>query len=139
MPDRPRQPALFPRLLGASFAALHAASWWGRVAPVPAALAAGLHRLGVACQRFGPRGSGMFVDLAGPAHDGRPLRLRWELVADGDEGRHIPCMGAVALVRKALRGGLPAAGALPCVGLLDLREYLAELEGLPVRTAVRRG
>jgi hypothetical protein len=50
----------------------------------------------------------------------------WELVAEGNDGMNIPCMAAVALARK-LAGGPVATGATPCVGLISLEEYLAEL------------
>jgi hypothetical protein len=113
-------------------AALYAASWWGRLMPLPAAGVALLDRTGRVFEALGPRRSGMFVRLAGKAANGASHEVCWELVAEGHEGRAIPAMGAVAVVRKALRGGLPAAGARPCVGLVDLAEYLAELDGLPV-------
>ncbi|MOA47965.1 hypothetical protein D3C78_1706450 [compost metagenome] len=46
-------------------------------------------------------------------------------------------MAAVALARKLAAGSLAARGAQPCVGLLSLDEYLAELDGLAVSSAVR--
>jgi hypothetical protein len=78
----------------------------------------------------------MFVRLSGAGPDGQALEKTWELIAEAHEGANIPCMGAVSLARKLARGALPLRGAFPCVGLIDLDEYLAELRAFRVRWAV---
>jgi hypothetical protein len=47
-------------------------------------------------------------------------------------------MAAVALARKLAAGTLNARGAMPCLGLLTLGEYLAELDGLAISSALRQ-
>ena len=87
---------------------------------------------------FDPLGSnigGMFVDLSGLDHDGRPKQVRWAVVAGSGDGPQIPCVPAILLARR-LHEKDPgiAAGAGPCVGLIRLEDYLAELERFDIRT-----
>jgi saccharopine dehydrogenase-like NADP-dependent oxidoreductase len=84
---------------------------------------------------FTPLGSGrsaMFVTLRGTDRAGAALERRWELRASGEEGAMIPCMASVAVARKLARGTVAARGAMPCVGLVTLAEYLEELESWEV-------
>ena len=76
---------------------------------------------------------GMFVALKGLDHAGAPLERRWHLVAARNHGPHIPCGAAIALARKLAAGQLSTRGAMPCMGLLSLEDYLAALDGLDVR------
>ncbi len=120
-------------------AALYAAAVLGRLGfPVGRALSGPLWRLGRMLEPLGSRRSAMFVRLSGADAGGSPREILWELVAEDHEGRRIPCLGAVAVIRKALAGRLQTAGARPCVGVLDLDEYLAELRGLPLSIRVYR-
>jgi saccharopine dehydrogenase-like NADP-dependent oxidoreductase len=95
-----------------------------------------LHGSGVRLERFGDGCSGMFVRMRGVGVDGSPHERRWQLLAGSNHGQNIPCLAAVALTRKLVRETLPQRGAMPCVGLLSLDEYLAELQGLDVRTQI---
>ncbi|MDF3936249.1 saccharopine dehydrogenase NADP-binding domain-containing protein [Pseudomonas citronellolis] len=96
-----------------------------------------LQRLAQSLEPLGDGRSGMFVQLSGEDHEGRPLALCWELLAHHDHGPNIPCLAAVALARKLAAGGLAQRGATPCVGLLSLDEYLVELDGLAVSHTLR--
>jgi saccharopine dehydrogenase-like NADP-dependent oxidoreductase len=93
-------------------------------------LAVPLRRIGGSMQFLGTGRSAMFVHLRGVGHDGREHVRKWELAAEGEDGAIIPCLAAVALAKKMARGELAHRGALPCVGLLSLDEYLAEAKGL---------
>jgi hypothetical protein len=95
----------------------------GSLAPRAAFLARTARRL----EGLGSARSAMFVRLSGSGKDGRPLRRTWELVAEGHEGANIPCMGAVSLAKKLAGRGIAARGAVACVGLIDLDDYLGEL------------
>ncbi|MNO69864.1 Saccharopine dehydrogenase [compost metagenome] len=97
-----------------------------------APFSARLPRLAIALEPLSNGRSGMFVRLQGAANDGRPLELCWELLADSLHGPSIPCAAAVLLARKLARGELKERGAMPCLGLLGLDEYLAELDGVKV-------
>jgi hypothetical protein len=75
----------------------------------------------------------MFVELNGIDHDGQPAHSRWNLIAGSNHGPHIPCGASIALARKLAAGVAMPRGAMPCVGLLSVEEYLAPLNGLDIR------
>lgn len=91
-----------------------------------------LARCARAFESLGSGRSGMFVTLRGVDAAHAPMARRWELTASGEEGAMIPCMAAVALARKLARGEIAVRGAMPCVGLITLEEYLRELEPFEV-------
>ncbi len=75
----------------------------------------------------------MFVAMEGIGTDRRPLRLEWQLVAAQNHGPHIPCGAAIALAGKLARGDALPHGAMPCMGILTVQDYLDALRGLDVR------
>ena len=79
---------------------------------------------------------GMFVTLEGVGHDGAALTLTWNLLAAQNHGPQIPCAAATALARKLASGQRLPVGALPCVGLLSVEEYLEPLRDLDIREVV---
>lgn len=76
----------------------------------------------------------MFVRLTGEGREGKLLHINWNLLARQNHGPYIPCGAAIALARKLAGGGaqLPI-GAMPCVGLLSVKEFLAPLRNLDIR------
>ena len=97
-----------------------------------------LMRAAGALRFMGSGRSAMFVRVRGFGPNGLKMTHYWELVAEGNDGMSVPCMAAVALARK-LAGGFAATGAGPCVGLVSLEEYLAELVGLKVKVTSATG
>jgi saccharopine dehydrogenase-like NADP-dependent oxidoreductase len=79
---------------------------------------------------------GMFVMLEGQAADGAPLRVNWNLIAENNHGPHIPCGAAIALARKLGSGALQPTGAMPCMGLLTVEEFLEPLRELSISERV---
>lgn len=79
---------------------------------------------------------GMFVTLEGEGKDGAPLRIDWNLIAEKNHGPHIPCGAAIALARKLGSGESLPTGAMPCVGLLTVDEFLEPLRGLSISEKV---
>jgi len=73
---------------------------------------------------------GMFVELSGADHAGQPLQKRWNLLAGSNHGPYIPCGAAIALAHKFARAETMPHGAMPCLGLLTVEEYLAPLRAL---------
>jgi saccharopine dehydrogenase-like NADP-dependent oxidoreductase len=76
---------------------------------------------------------GMFVTLEGVGAQGREQAITWHLLTGSNHGPFVPCGAAIALVRKLARGEPWPVGAMPCVGLLSVEEYLAPLRDLDVR------
>ena len=56
----------------------------------------------------------------------KPLQVNWRVVAPNNHGPEIPCMAAILLLRKLGHGELPAIGAHPCMGFLELDEFHGE-------------
>ena len=75
----------------------------------------------------------MFVELEGISPDGGAVRKRWCIIAAQNHGPHIPCGAAIALTEKLAGGAEFQAGARPCMGLLNVEEYLAPLRTLDIR------
>lgn len=96
-------------------------------------LAPPLHTVSGWLERFVSDKGGMFVAIEGTGTDGKALRLEWNLVAAQNHGPHIPCGAAIALVRKLAHGDALPRGAMPCMGLLTVEEYLSALSGLDIR------
>ncbi len=80
----------------------------------------------------------MHVRLSGTATDGKPLCLTWMLVAGSGHGPQIPATAAVVLARKLAREQLAKVGAMACLDLFDLDEYIAALAGYDICTQVQR-
>jgi hypothetical protein len=96
--------------------------------------AAALNRVGGWLDRFGSDCGGMRVDVAGETADGQCQRRSWVLTAKGNHGPEIPCMAAVLLVLKLVRGEPVPLGARPCVGLLSLTEFESEFSRWGITT-----
>jgi Saccharopine dehydrogenase NADP binding domain len=91
-----------------------------------------LRRIAGALECLGTGRSAMFVRLRGTGRDGRERLREWELAASDNDGATIPCLAVVALAKKMARAELTHRGAMPCIGLLSLDEYLVETEGLRI-------
>jgi Saccharopine dehydrogenase NADP binding domain len=90
-------------------------------------------------RRLGFLGSdrgGMLVTLDGLGHDGKPKRVDWHLVAGHGHGPYVPATASVLLARGLLGGSLRTRGAMPCVGLFSLDEFLAEVGDLDITTGM---
>ena len=87
--------------------------------------------------RWGDHRGGMFVEVLGQAADGSPVLREWHLLAEGDDGPLIPCMAVEAIVRKALAGAPPPAGARTAISDVDLSAYERLFSGRTIYTGIR--
>lgn len=76
---------------------------------------------------FGTDASGFYMTLRGRDQQGRPKQLRFDLLARKGDGMLIPCIPSILLALKLARGQIATTGALPCMGLITLEEYLDAL------------
>ena len=79
---------------------------------------------------------GMFVCLDGEGRGSNRLYVSWNLLARQNHGPYIPCGAAIALARKFANGAALPKGAMPCMGLLTVKEFLAPLRNLDIREVV---
>jgi len=106
----------------AGLAALRGAGLIGN----PARWAGALDRSARWLDAFGSSLGGMVVRVQGTDADGRARRRAWHIAADHDHGPEIPCMAAILLARRLARGEALPIGAMPCVGLVALKEFAPE-------------
>lgn len=144
IPDLELFPKRYPELRNIRFAAghelkiLHIGTWalgWlvrFRLLRSLDAHAEPLLKLAFAFDRFGSSRSGFHMILSGEGVDSRPKRILFSIVARSGHGPYIPCMPAILLARKLARGEVSQRGAMPCMDLIDLDEYLGGLSGLDI-------
>lgn len=79
---------------------------------------------------------GMIVRLEGEGHDGGRLVRTISLIARDNQGPYVPVIAAVVVARKLVRGEMAARGAMPCVGMMTLAEFTAEVADLAITIEV---
>jgi saccharopine dehydrogenase-like NADP-dependent oxidoreductase len=84
---------------------------------------------------LGSDAGGMVVRLRGEGRDGRPLARGVTLIARQNQGPYVPVIAAVLVARKLARGELADRGATPCVGMISLEEFEAEVADLEIEVA----
>jgi len=148
IPDLELFPARYPGVKTVEFRAAlelgiqHFALWLVaalRRAGVPLPIerwASSLNRLASLLDVFGSEKGGMLVSLAGTRTDGSRARVEWHLTADANHGPEVPCMAAILLARKLVRGEISARGAHPCVGFLTLSDFEPEFRRWGITTVV---
>jgi hypothetical protein len=120
--------------VGAFHLALWSLSWPARAGLLrrPERLAAPLLALKRAMRFLGSDVGGMAVTLEGESSSGERKRVAWRLIARRGHGPYIPAMPSVILARRLLSGTLAARGAMPCLGLFTLDDFLAEVADLDI-------
>ncbi|MFT5870752.1 MAG: hypothetical protein ACI8TF_002880 [Paracoccaceae bacterium] len=85
---------------------------------------------------FGSKDGGMHVFLTGESAEnpGQQIERSWFIVARNGCGPHIPTIPAIILAARIAKGDQPDAGAMPCLGLVSLADYLSELETMEIET-----
>lgn len=76
---------------------------------------------------------GMFVSMSGEDMNKKPLTLVWHLIAAQNHGPEIPCGASIALAKKLACGDIQITGAMPCMGLLTVEDYLDALAPFDVQ------
>ena len=124
--------------VGAFHLALWGLSWLVRAGLLrrPERLAAPLLALKRAMRFLGSDVGGMAVTLEGEDHSGERKRVEWRLIARRGHGPFIPAMPSVILAKRLLAGKLAMRGAMPCLGLFTLADFLAEVADLDIEAHV---
>ncbi|MBA2964447.1 MULTISPECIES: saccharopine dehydrogenase family protein [Ramlibacter] len=82
---------------------------------------------------WGSDAGAMHVQVQGLDRTGSKVTRTWQLVATEGHGPFVPTLAAAAFVRKIQAGALQP-GASACVGILDLEDFMREMQGLAIRT-----
>ncbi|WP_085909509.1 saccharopine dehydrogenase family protein [Kiloniella majae] len=83
---------------------------------------------------FGTSNGGMHIILRGRDHNGQSLTKKWFIIGLDGDGPQIPTIPAIILAKKIIRGDDAPSGAMPCVGLVNLDDYLKELASFHIHT-----
>jgi saccharopine dehydrogenase-like NADP-dependent oxidoreductase len=94
-----------------------------------------LHRIGNLCKRFGSDSGAMHVEIRGKNLSGAQVHRRWILIARDGDGPYVPTMASAALIRKLARNEIDARGAMPCMGMLEVSDFVAQMQGLAIEVA----
>jgi hypothetical protein len=76
----------------------------------------------------------MHIIISGVDNVGKKIVKKWFITALSDHGPYIPALASVVLAKKIINNELNFTGAVPCLGLVTLEEYLRESEHLEIRT-----
>lgn len=81
---------------------------------------------------FGTPHGGMHMLIKGRDKHGKYKEINWFIIAKDGDGPQIPCVPAIILTKKLYAGTLKECGAIPCIGLITLEEYMNELNGFAI-------
>lgn len=85
---------------------------------------------------LGTTSGGMHMVIKGQDKEGNPKEIKWFIIAKDNDGPQIPCIPAIVLSKKILSAQLQTSGAMPCVGLVTLDEYMQELKGFAIKQII---
>jgi hypothetical protein len=85
---------------------------------------------------FGTQNGGMHMLLKGRDLFGNLKELKWFVIANKGDGPQIPCVPAIVLAKKLINGEMICKGAMPCVELVTLEEYLGELKDFSIEQVI---
>jgi saccharopine dehydrogenase-like NADP-dependent oxidoreductase len=114
----------------ASIARLHLIDNWSRYARPITAMSRWFEHLGTDI-------GGMSVEMAGEDPEGKTLMITWSLIAGSGHGPEIPSIPAIILAKKLAAGIRPQPGAIPCMGLFTVQEFLDEVKDRDISQQIR--
>ncbi len=124
---------------GLEIALIHFSLWaltwlvrWGLISSL-APLSAILLRLSRIFDRLGSDRSAFHMTLRGTGHDGAAKKMQFHLLAQSGHGPFIPSTPAILCAQRLARGELQFTGAMPCIGLITLQDYLHALDEFDIR------
>ncbi len=79
---------------------------------------------------IGHNNTGFYMIMSGLDEAQKPKDIRFEIYAEAGDGLYIPCVPAILLAHRLVNGELTEIGAMPCVGLISLTDYLHTLKSL---------
>lgn len=120
--------------LGFLHLGLYALSWLIRLGlPIPLEKwAAPFLAVSNIFNRLGSANGGMHILMKGHGFDGKPLKRSWYIIAKNGHGPYIPTVPAILLAKQLATDALDTRGAMPCVSLVRLDDYLEELSTLDI-------
>lgn len=78
------------------------------------------------------------MQLQGLDQDNKQKTICFEINAQEGDGLYIPCIPAIFLCEQIALGRQVPFGALPCVGLVSLDNYLELMKRLGLKIGIRQ-
>lgn len=75
----------------------------------------------------------MHMIFKGINKNNKPKTIKWFIIAKNGEGPQIPSVPAAYLAKKIADSSLSAPGAMPCVGLIPLEDYIDQLSEFDIK------
>lgn len=72
---------------------------------------------------MGSNCGGMFVKITGTSIDQRSKTIQWQIIAENGTGPNIPVIAPELIINRIAEGKV-VAGAMPCMGLFTLGEFM---------------
>lgn len=85
---------------------------------------------------FGTEDGGMHMLLKGTDHEGKPKEIKWFLIVKNSDGPQVPCVPAIILAKKLMANKINSWGAVPCIEMMSLEEYMDELNDFAIQQMV---
>lgn len=82
---------------------------------------------------LGTANGGMHIVIKGKDKNQKAKTVKWFIIAKNGDGPQIPTIPAIILAKKILSNQLEEKGAMPCVAMISLDEYLNELKEFEVQ------
>ncbi len=82
---------------------------------------------------LGTANSAFHMEMTGAGNDGKHKTSEFYLIAKSGHGPFIPSTPAILCAKMIARGRITNAGAMPCMGIITLGEYLDELKDLDIK------
>lgn len=113
-------------------------SWLKRIKLIPALnkFAPFLLRMSYIFDRFGSDISAFYLKMSGIDENNDDKHITFALTARSGDGPFIPCMPAILLANQIAKDEINKIGAMPCMGLITLNDYLDALKPLDISWTV---
>jgi hypothetical protein len=82
---------------------------------------------------IGKDNSGFYMSMFGVDENGKNKQIDFEIVAKHGDGLYIPSMPSILMAKKFANGEITRTGAMPCLDIISLDEYLEALEELDIQ------
>jgi hypothetical protein len=148
VPDLELFPSRYPNIQTIRFRAglevpllhlgLWALSWMVRTKIVKTLrpLAPALCKAGDWFDAFGTDRSAFHMEMCGIGNDEKPKTVTFYILTASGHGLNIPCIPSILLALRLARGEILQRGAMPCLNLITLDDYLTALKEYDIQWSV---
>ncbi len=86
---------------------------------------------------IGKDDSGFYMLMSGKDNKGNKKQINFEIFAQHGDGLYIPSTPAIIMAKKFADNKISETGAKPCLDIINLEEYLSELDKLSIQYRIK--